>query len=151
MAHPAETASPAERAMPPSPIAMVVDDDEDVRDLIRMALVRAGFMVVEAGSSEEAVRRFSDHAHIDILLSDVCMPDGSGPDLHRLLSKAHPGLPVLFMSGYSDDVVEGWAGDGEADFIEKPFTLSTLVAHVSRLARGVPPATSEMSHSIENA
>ena len=136
--------------MPLSPIAMVVDDDEDVRDLIRMALVRAGFTVVEAGSRDEALRRFSDHAHIDILLSDVCMPDGSGPDLHRLLSNAHPGLPVLFMSGYSHDVVEGWAGDGEADFIEKPFTLTALVAHVSRVACGVPSVARSMSHAIQN-
>lgn len=125
--------SSADRLAPPSPIAMVVDDDEDVRQLIRVSLVRAGFTVVEAGSRDEALRRFSDQAHVDILLSDVCMPDGSGLELHRLLSHAHPGLPVLFMSGYCDDVVEGWGGDGEAGFLEKPFAMHALVRQVREL------------------
>ena len=126
---------------------LLVDDDDDVRELIRMALERAGHTVIEAATSDEALTRFAtDGGRIDLLLTDVAMPGGTGPNLYRRLSATQPALPVLFMSGCPDhDGIDG------AALIEKPFTMTTLVAQVSRVACGEPPMTGAVSHPIRHA
>lgn len=133
--------------MTPTRTVLLVDDEDDVRELIRMALERAGHTVIEAATADEAVTRFAtDGGRIDLLLTDVAMPGGTGPNLYRRLSATQPALPVLFMSGYPEhDGIDG------AALIEKPFTMTTLVAHVSRVARGVSSPAGAVSHSVQNA
>ncbi|MFN8062363.1 MAG: PAS domain S-box protein [Vicinamibacterales bacterium] len=111
---------------------LLVEDEESVRRVARLALRRRGFEVIEAANGFEAVAAASDGStDIDLLISDVVMPDMSGPQLAATLRRARPELGVLFMSGYMEDAVlrHGVSSTGDA-FIEKPFTPSELVRKV---------------------
>jgi two-component system cell cycle sensor histidine kinase/response regulator CckA len=97
--------------------------------------------VLEAGSASEArtVAGTAD-GRLDLLLTDVVMPGGSGRELAETLTRAHPGLPVVFMSGYTADVVlrQGVVQDKVA-FLSKPFTADALAAALRRsLDRSAP-------------
>src|ERR1700691_4350284 len=104
---------------------LLVEDEEAVRNACRRILSRAGFQVVEARAGSEALAEFAD-TPIDLLLTDVIMPGGlSGRDLAELLQSSRPGLPVLFMSGYTADVIatRGILEPGIC-VLEKPFSSS---------------------------
>jgi two-component system, cell cycle sensor histidine kinase and response regulator CckA len=74
----------------------------------------------------------SDEAQFDLLLSDVVMPEMSGPELARRLREERPGLPVLYMSGYTDDVLdESELAHPSTGFIRKPFTNPGLIGAVA--------------------
>lgn len=114
---------------------LLVEDEEEVRRLTREMLTRQGYTVIEAGSGPEAVRIWRDRKDsIDMLLTDIVMPRMSGRELADKLKESRPELKVLFMSGYTDDVVarHGVTG-GAAAFIGKPFTSEAL----SRKVRSV--------------
>jgi two-component system, cell cycle sensor histidine kinase and response regulator CckA len=115
---------------------LVVENETAIRALVQMALERHGYAVLTAESGSEALRLAADHpGPIDLLLTDVVMPDLRGPDLAKRLVADRPGLTTLFMSGYMDDTL------GEdttslpvlVDFIHKPFLPSALVAKVREL------------------
>jgi two-component system cell cycle sensor histidine kinase/response regulator CckA len=113
---------------------LVVEDEEAVRNACRRILSRAGFQVVEARAGSEALAEFAD-TPIDLLLTDVIMPGGlSGRDLAERLQASRPGLPVLFMSGYTADVI-ATRGILEAGVcvLEKPFSSSELLGKVREL------------------
>ena len=120
-------------------VILLVDDDDDVRELARDMLQLGGYTVLEARSGTEAVRVSEQHAGpIHLLLTDVVMPGLSGPGLGERLSRLRPGLPVLYMSGYPTDVIAG--GDRPPGFtiLPKPFTQESL-AHAVREALGRGP------------
>jgi two-component system, cell cycle sensor histidine kinase and response regulator CckA len=111
---------------------LVVEDDEAVRPLVCMSLARAGYRVIEACNPKDAARVASEFAgRIDLLLSDVIMPESDGPALHGLLRATHPELRVLYMSGYADDAIvrQGILVEG-TPFIQKPFAPRALAAKV---------------------
>ncbi len=114
---------------------LLVEDEEEVRRLTRQMLVRQGYTVIEAGSGPEAVRIWRDRKDsIDMLLTDIVMPRMSGRELADKLKESRPELRVLFMSGYTDDVVARHGVKGSASsFIGKPFTSEAL----SRKVRSV--------------
>jgi CheY-like chemotaxis protein len=111
---------------------LVVEDEGVVRELVRVALTRAGFRVLAARDGEEAMVRAAAHSgRIDLLLTDVVMPGLSGPELARRFRQARAESRVLFMSGYAADVIaEEGALAGDADLLSKPFTPDELVARV---------------------
>jgi signal transduction histidine kinase len=111
---------------------MVVEDEAAVRELVRVALTRAGFRVLAARDGEEALVRAAAHpGRIDLLLSDVVMPGLSGPELARRFRQARSEARVLFMSGYASDVIaEDGALPSDAELLSKPFTPDELVARV---------------------
>ncbi|HUF75334.1 MAG TPA: ATP-binding protein [Longimicrobiales bacterium] len=111
---------------------LLVEDEEDVRELARDVLLESGYTVLEAATSEEAVRICEEHeAPISLLLSDVVMPKVSGPQLAKRLLELRPELEVLYMSGYTDEAIvhHGVLEPGTA-FIEKPFTPEGLSGKV---------------------
>ncbi|MDB4951177.1 MAG: hypothetical protein JWM27_3826 [Gemmatimonadetes bacterium] len=117
---------------------LLVEDEAAVRSLIRRILDRAGYDVLEAAGPAEARRTFASAAPpVELLLTDVVMPGGSGRELADDLCAAHPELRVLFMSGYTDDALfhHGMAG-GAANFIEKPFDPEGLVRKVGEVLAG---------------
>jgi two-component system cell cycle sensor histidine kinase/response regulator CckA len=107
---------------------MVVEDDESVRELVRLILEGHGYRV-HTVDPVNAARVGSEG--IDLLLTDVVMPQVSGRELAERLAEDNPGLRVLFMSGYSDEAVyRHGVLSPDAAFIEKPFTQGTLTRKV---------------------
>ena len=116
---------------------LVVEDDDSVRALVTRILARAHYRVLDARGPNEAIGELdSEPDGIALLLCDVVMPALSGPKLAERLADLHPGLKVLFMSGYADEVVDA-LGDSGAPLLKKPFTVPGLLSSVDQaLARG---------------
>jgi PAS domain S-box-containing protein len=111
---------------------LLVEDDEAVRRLTREVLQRSGYRVLEAGNPREAFQVASDCGEpIDLLLTDVVMPESEGLPLFDRLSKTRNGLRVLYMSGYADEAVvrHGVLAAG-FPFLQKPFTPQVLARKV---------------------
>jgi two-component system cell cycle sensor histidine kinase/response regulator CckA len=104
---------------------LVVEDLETLRDLAKRLLERDGFTVLVAASAEEALTLFSQHSSIDLILTDVMLPGTSGPELIHQLAARSPTLKVIYMSGYTEDVL-GSHGVTSAAFLHKPFTAISL-------------------------
>jgi two-component system, cell cycle sensor histidine kinase and response regulator CckA len=111
---------------------MLVEDDESVRNLVRTMLETKGYRVLSAAGAEEAERLCAeDDCPVDLLLTDVVMPEVNGRVLAERLSVRSPSLRILFMSGYSDEAVYRHGEiSPNASFIEKPFTDRTLARKV---------------------
>ncbi len=111
---------------------LVVDDQAPVRSIVREILQPTGYLVLEAGGGEEALRICAgQEGPIHLLLTDVVMPEMSGPELARRLACMRPEMRVLYMSGYSDDALirHGMLEQGTA-FLQKPFTPDALAYKV---------------------
>jgi CheY-like chemotaxis protein len=111
---------------------LLVEDEDVVRGLARKILEHAGYCVLEASRGEEAVRLCLERAGpIDLLLTDVVMPETSGKEVADRLTELFPGLRVLFMSGYTDEaIVHHGVLDSNVEFIQKPFTPIALARKV---------------------
>jgi PAS domain S-box-containing protein len=120
-------------AVPPgNATILLVEDERAVRAAVRRFLLRAGYSVLEAAHGAEALDVALRHAErIDLVLTDVVMPEMSGRAFVERLAASHPEMRVLFMSGYTDDEIlrRGLRADGTA-FVEKPFTAERLLAAV---------------------
>ncbi len=105
---------------------LVVDDQDVVRDVIRLTLERAGYTVLEAASPNAAIDlvRGGGSASIDLLVTDVVMPEMDAFELADRIACEVPGVRILYTSGYTDAAAEG-------PFIQKPFTPAQLVEKVS--------------------
>jgi PAS domain S-box-containing protein len=106
---------------------LVVEDESEVRQLAKRLLERQGYTVLIAANADEALHLFGQHASIDVLLTDVVMPGGSGPELTSQLGEQRRVPKVIYMSGYTEDAIvhHGVLNPGIA-FLHKPFTSETL-------------------------
>jgi two-component system, cell cycle sensor histidine kinase and response regulator CckA len=112
---------------------LVVEDEDAMRKVTTRILRRNGYRGIEACSGIEALELVRTNP-VDLLLSDVVMPQQSGPDLAAEVRNLLPGMPVLFMSGYSQGVLSRRRGLPEdLALIQKPFNESTLVARVHEM------------------
>jgi two-component system, cell cycle sensor histidine kinase and response regulator CckA len=123
---------------------LLVEDEESVRELVRLTLTARGYKVLEAENGEAGLRVAEGCKQpIDILITDVVMPGMGGRELARTLLSLRPGISVLYLSGYTEDAVitQGAAGPASA-FLQKPFTLQNLAKKVREVlrARSAPPA-----------
>jgi CheY-like chemotaxis protein len=111
---------------------LLVEDEAVVRGLARRILEQVGYSVVEASRGDEALRFCAEHAaEVDLLLTDVVMPEMSGKELADRLKSQYPELKMLFMSGYTDEsIVHHGVLDSSVEFIQKPFTPAALVRKV---------------------
>ncbi|HEY7542517.1 MAG TPA: GAF domain-containing protein, partial [Methylomirabilota bacterium] len=117
---------------------LLVEDEADVRELAREILEMAGYTVLEAARGDEALRLCQDSTRpIDLLLTDVVMPQMSGPELARKLLALRHGTKVVYMSGYTDDAL-GHHGVLDPDIIllPKPFTPESLQQHLRQALDG---------------
>jgi CheY-like chemotaxis protein len=113
---------------------LLVDDDDAVRELFARML-RSAYEVLEACSSKQARQRFDEYVgRIDLLICDVVMPGGNGPQLAEALILVDPTLRLLYVSGYPPDteVLPGYPAP-HIDFLQKPFSGKQLVARVASL------------------
>ena len=117
---------------------MLVEDDVSVRDFIRAVLRTHGYRVLVPAHPQDAeLLHDENHGRIDLLLSDVIMPEISGAELAKRLAARNPQLKVLFMSGYiGDDVVRQGIQENDAPFLQKPFTPLTLARRVREILDG---------------
>jgi CheY-like chemotaxis protein len=119
---------------------LVVEDEEVVRDLICAVLHESGYDVISAGSAEEALRKAREHeGAIELLVTDVVMPDMHGPQLAALLSSLKPDMKILYVSGYSEnDISDQGVLDSGLDVLQKPFTRQTLGQKVREILDAEP-------------
>jgi len=112
---------------------LLVEDDPEVRTIFTAFLRDAGYLVREAGDGQEALELFERHAdEIDVVMTDVVMPNVSGPSLVSALRTRKPDVRVLFVSGYTDQL-ELDGQDAHAAHIAKPVTRSALLEHIAAL------------------
>jgi PAS domain S-box-containing protein len=122
---------------------LLVEDDDAIRSIARRTLVEAGYAVLDAATPSGALALARGHrGRIDLLVSDVLLPEQNGWDLSRALQADRPGLPVLFVSGYAGDRLDGRPiVPDEALLLQKPFTPGQLLEGVrSALDRLPAPA-----------
>jgi nitrogen-specific signal transduction histidine kinase len=119
---------------------LLVEDEDQVRALAANILRRYGYRVIEARMGREAIARAMDEpGPVDLLLTDVVMPEIGGPLLAEKLVALRPSLRVLFMSGYTDDaVVRHGMLDAGAAFLQKPFVPEVLARRVRAVLDGAP-------------
>ena len=137
-----EAAGRIEEGEQPAPsgtgTVLVVEDEDAVRSLAVTILERAGYNVFSARNPQEAEAAFQvSGREFALLLTDVIMPGGSGPDLHRRLSASRSPLPVLYMSGYTGHVtLDHRRLETGAPFLQKPFDADVLLRAVRRAMNG---------------
>ncbi len=114
---------------------LLVEDELAVRSLTRKVLSAAGYSVLEAGGGREALELSGGYdGGIDLLLTDVVMPQLNGKELHRQLIESRPDLKVLFMSGYTEDVISTRGViDAGLPFIQKPFSIDAICKKVAEV------------------
>jgi two-component system, cell cycle sensor histidine kinase and response regulator CckA len=112
---------------------LAVEDEIEVRKLVAQILMGQGYRVIEASDGEEAIKAARENSgnKIHLLLTDVVMPGMSGRELAEILVPQHPGLKILYMSGYTDNaIVNHGVLDEGVNYIQKPFTLDALARKV---------------------
>ncbi|MDA3927145.1 MAG: response regulator [Kiritimatiellae bacterium] len=111
---------------------LLVEDEPAILRMTTMILEKLGYTVLAAGTPSEAIRLASEHAdQLNLLMTDVVMPEMTGQDLAKKLQSTYPNLTVLFMSGYTANVIahQGVLEEG-IHFIQKPFTKQDLANKV---------------------
>ena len=121
-----DPAAPAEKTI------LLVEDESSVLSLTQTLLKKMGYTVISANGPTEALQRARDYAgDIDLLLTDVVMPEMSGRDLWQRLAQENPKLKVLFMSGYTANIIAHHGMiDTNIHFLQKPFTKNDLTEKV---------------------
>ncbi len=142
------TSAPPAGAAPEKPargLIYVVDDNVELRETLRLALASAGYAVWDSGDPREAIRTFVATAETErpvVILSDVIMPDMTGMTMIDHIAKVDPLVRVIYMSGFVHTPVS-WAGASGAvvKFLEKPYTIDTLLTTVADVLGQEPSAT----------
>ncbi len=148
---PAIDQAPADEAPAQQPIAtpgghetiLLCEDDDPVRELIAETLRAGGYQVITAGRAEEALAAVDAHVGtLDLLITDVIVPDMNGRMLSDRVGVVRPGLRTLFISGYASDVIahHGVLEEG-VEFLEKPFTRQGLLRKVRNVLEKVEAAS----------
>ena len=117
---------------------LLVEDDDQVRNLAVRVLQLSGYKVIALGDAEKALEFMrQDSTAPDLLITDVVMPGMDGGKLAGAIAKEHPSLPVLFISGYTDDRLSQFGIQrGQCEFLQKPFGPSQLCLRVGQILRG---------------
>ena len=131
---------PAEVGMPGLPPrghgekVLLVDDEGVVRRATERLLTRLGYHVTVASSGDEALALVEGGAKIDVVVTDVAMPGMTGSELAKHVLDRRPGTPVLFVSGYAEELLEpGLPDGGKLGFLPKPFSMEALAEKVRDL------------------
>jgi two-component system, cell cycle sensor histidine kinase and response regulator CckA len=115
---------------------LVAEDEDNVRRVVKSALDSAGYRVLEARSAAKALELASNHEEgIDLLVTDVVMPGMNGRELADSLKRQRPNIRILYMSGYSDDIVmrHGVGESTRVAFLQKPFSMTILAQRVREI------------------
>jgi len=122
---------------------LVVDDEEAVRAVVSRILEDEGYEVGQARTGREALERMSGGHGVDVVLTDVIMPELGGRELGERLAVDHPGVPVIWMSGYPRDAAFSDTGpSGSQPFLQKPIVPEVLIRTVEEVLAARRPAGS---------
>lgn len=112
---------------------LLVDDEALIRMIMKKVLGRVGYTLIEAESGEVALREGAAHeGRIDLLITDIELPDIRGPEIYEQLRTRNPKMRVLFMSGFgAQDSARAGSDLGE-NFLQKPFSLTELEEAVAK-------------------
>lgn len=106
---------------------LVVEDDTKLREYVACELRYSGFNVLEAASAEEALPLVVTNKNIDLLFSDLTLPNGmSGLELSQRLNETHPHISILLTSGYANMFLSGMDTKKVPPIVHKPFTMNQL-------------------------
>ncbi|MEC3909899.1 ATP-binding protein [Sphingobium sp. CR2-8] len=119
---------------------LLVEDEDMVRAVAERALTRQGYKVLTANDGEQGLEVLGGTEKIDLLISDVVMPNMDGPAMVAQARRAYPDLPVLFMSGYAEEQLRKSIDLANVAFLPKPFSVSQL-AEAARDALAMRPLT----------
>ena len=115
---------------------LVVDDDETLQKVVARSLRTRGYQVVQANNLEDALE-LARRSKIEVLLTDVVMPEQSGPEVARALLEETPDMAVVFMSGHAHDLLGHHGVEaGQVSFIQKPFLPDTLLRLLADVMNG---------------
>jgi DNA-binding NtrC family response regulator len=110
---------------------LVVEDAEAIRTMVCTMLAQQGYQCLQAVDGLDALRLLSETMEpVDLVLTDIIMPKMTGPELGRHLIRLKPNLPIVFMSGYSDDPMVTELQRVPPIFLAKPFTADALIEKV---------------------
>jgi two-component system, cell cycle sensor histidine kinase and response regulator CckA len=127
----AEAARPAPADHTGQGTILLVEDEEGLRGLNARGLASRGYTVCEASNGAEALALIEEGQQVDLVVSDVVMPEMDGPTLLKELRKRDPELKIIFVSGYAEEAfAKNLPEGGQFAFLAKPFTLKQLVATV---------------------
>jgi two-component system, cell cycle sensor histidine kinase and response regulator CckA len=116
---------------------LLVEDEEGLRALNARGLTSRGYTVLEAGNGREAIDIFQRQGDVDLVVSDVVMPEMDGPTLLKELRARKPQVKIIFVSGYAEEAFsKNLAEEEKYAFLAKPFTLKQLVAEVKKTMAG---------------
>ena len=114
---------------------LLLEDEEAVRSFASRALGTRGYKVLEASSGVEALEIMDrENGQVDLVVSDVVMPEMDGPTLLRHLRQRNPNIRIVFMSGYAEEAFRRPDADKNFVFLPKPFTLKKLAETVKAAA-----------------
>ena len=118
-------------------VILIVEDKDDLRTTVRMAVERLGFRTYLAVNGREALDILRSDAPVDLLFTDVVLPGGiSGIDIAREAIQLRPAIKVLITSGYPQDAIDGYT-EGQFPWLAKPYPMSALVERIESLLRPV--------------
>src|SRR5262249_11693864 len=113
---------------------LVCEDDNLVQTLIQAILTESGYRVLSASRAQEALDLAESHdGPISVLVTDVVMPQMSGPELVERIAPIRPDLKILFLSGYSGEMLRNRALPEGSAFLEKPFDEASLLESIRTL------------------
>jgi two-component system, cell cycle sensor histidine kinase and response regulator CckA len=114
-------------------IILLVEDEEGLRALNARGLSSRGYTVLEAGNGVEAIELFDKQGGVDLVVSDVVMPEMDGPTLLKELRRRDPKVKIIFVSGYAEEAfAKNLPSQEQYAFLAKPFTLKQLVGEVKK-------------------
>ncbi len=119
---------------------LLVEDEDSVREFTTKALIKRGFTVIEANIGSQAIAIISqNNQHIDLIITDVVVPEASGPEIVKEALIHRPGISVMFISGYAEDTFlkNDDLNIGDFHFLAKPFTLNELGNKVQQVLKKI--------------
>jgi DNA-binding NtrC family response regulator len=119
--------------MSASPVILLVEDEPMLRRVVAMTLKGDGFTVFEAGDGIDALAILRSDQRLDLLLTDVRMPGMNGYQLAGEALALRPGLPVILMTGFSDDEMPAAIREAAIPTLRKPFDFATLGSSLRKL------------------
>ncbi len=114
---------------------LLVDDEESIRDFLSEILEEQGYKVIKEPNGKKGLRKFKEISEkINLLISDITMPEMSGPELANELRKLQPDIKALFISGYiNKNLIQEQSSNSNVSFLQKPFTYDSIISKVREI------------------